>query len=81
MFRLALLPHCRRIQGHYYYIRSSISFIDRCHVLQASFAVSNVEANIKNTGMSAVRSVLGLFSYDQVSHNNLVLVLLIKIIL
>lgn len=33
---------------------------------KASFAVSDVELNIKNTGMSAVRSVLGLFSYDQV---------------
>jgi len=33
---------------------------------KASFAVSDVANNIKNTGMSAVRSVLGQFSYDQV---------------
>ncbi|RDB29775.1 Protein QmcA [Hypsizygus marmoreus] len=33
---------------------------------KACFDVSDVQANIKNTGMSAVRSVLGLFSYDQV---------------
>jgi len=30
--------------------------------------VSDVKQNIKNTSMSAVRSVLGLFSYDQVFH-------------
>ncbi|KAF7304282.1 PHB domain-containing protein [Mycena chlorophos] len=33
---------------------------------KACFAVSDVEANIKNTGTSAVRSVLGTFTYDQV---------------
>lgn len=33
---------------------------------KACFEVSDVQANIKNTGMSAVRSVLGSFSYDQV---------------
>ncbi|KAF8154799.1 hypothetical protein B0H34DRAFT_661203 [Crassisporium funariophilum] len=35
-------------------------------VLQACFAVSDVEQNVKNTGMSAMRSVLGTFTYDQV---------------
>jgi hypothetical protein len=34
---------------------------------QACFEVSDVQSNIKNTGMSAARSVLGSFSYDQVS--------------
>ena len=29
--------------------------------------MSEVQANIRNTGMSAVRSVLGSFSYDQVN--------------
>ncbi|KAF7303704.1 PHB domain-containing protein [Mycena indigotica] len=33
---------------------------------KACFAVSDVETNIKNTGTSAVRSVLGTFTYDQV---------------
>ncbi|KAF9458556.1 hypothetical protein BDZ94DRAFT_1313176 [Collybia nuda] len=33
---------------------------------KACFGVSDVQANIKNTGMSAARSVLGSFSYDQV---------------
>ncbi|KAG5716161.1 hypothetical protein E4T56_gene10681 [Termitomyces sp. T112] len=33
---------------------------------KALFEVSNVHENIKNTGTSAVRSLLGLFSYDQV---------------
>ena len=34
--------------------------------LQACFEVSDVDINVKNTGMSAVRSVLGTFTYDQV---------------
>ena len=34
--------------------------------LQACFEVSDVDMNVKNTGMSAVRSVLGTFTYDQV---------------
>ncbi|KAG6909912.1 hypothetical protein DXG01_014432 [Tephrocybe rancida] len=33
---------------------------------KASFEVSDVLENIKNTGTSAVRSILGSFSYDQV---------------
>lgn len=33
---------------------------------KACFAVSDVQANIQNTGTSAVRSVLGHFTYDQV---------------
>ncbi|PFH49610.1 hypothetical protein AMATHDRAFT_147287 [Amanita thiersii Skay4041] len=33
---------------------------------KACFEVSEVEENIKNTGMSAVRSILGHFTYDQV---------------
>ncbi|KAF7324878.1 PHB domain-containing protein [Mycena kentingensis (nom. inval.)] len=33
---------------------------------KACFAVSDVEANIRNTGTSAVRSVLGTFTYDEV---------------
>lgn len=33
---------------------------------KACFAVSNVHDNVKNTGTSAVRSVLGHFTYDQV---------------
>ncbi|KAG6831063.1 hypothetical protein H0H92_012986 [Tricholoma furcatifolium] len=33
---------------------------------KACFEISNVHENIKNTGTSAVRSILGLFSYDQV---------------
>jgi len=33
---------------------------------KACFGVSDVHNNIKNTGTSAVRSVLGHFSYDQV---------------
>ena len=37
------------------------------HFQQACFKVSDVQANIRNTGMSAVRSVLGSFSYDQVN--------------
>ena len=35
---------------------------------QACFEVSDVEQNVKNTGMSAVRSVLGTFTYDQVGY-------------
>ncbi|KAF8874434.1 hypothetical protein BD779DRAFT_1566795 [Infundibulicybe gibba] len=35
-------------------------------IRHASFDVSDVQSNIRNTGMSAVRSVLGHFSYDQV---------------
>ncbi|KAJ7061973.1 hypothetical protein C8F01DRAFT_1251801 [Mycena amicta] len=34
---------------------------------KACFAVSDVETNLKNTGTSAVRSVIGTFTYDQVS--------------
>ncbi|KAF8996015.1 hypothetical protein BDQ17DRAFT_961847 [Cyathus striatus] len=33
---------------------------------KACFSVSNVHENVKNTGTSAVRSVLGQFTYDQV---------------
>jgi regulator of protease activity HflC (stomatin/prohibitin superfamily) len=33
---------------------------------KACFDVSDVDLNVKNTGMSAVRSVLGTFTYDQV---------------
>ena len=33
---------------------------------KACFGVSNVHENVKNTGTSAVRSVLGHFTYDQV---------------
>ncbi|KAJ3512657.1 hypothetical protein NLJ89_g3397 [Agrocybe chaxingu] len=33
---------------------------------KACFAVSDVEKNVQNIGTSAVRSVLGTFSYDQV---------------
>ncbi|KAJ6475725.1 hypothetical protein C8R47DRAFT_666302 [Mycena vitilis] len=33
---------------------------------KACFAISDVENNIRNTGTSAVRSVLGHFTYDQV---------------
>ncbi|KAJ3914984.1 hypothetical protein F5877DRAFT_82259 [Lentinula edodes] len=33
---------------------------------RACFSVSDVQANIKNTGTSAMRAVLGRFSYDQV---------------
>ncbi|EAU87031.1 stomatin family protein [Coprinopsis cinerea okayama7 len=33
---------------------------------KSCFAVSNVAENVKNTGTSAVRSVLGSFTYDQV---------------
>ncbi|KAJ3990426.1 hypothetical protein F5890DRAFT_1398829 [Lentinula detonsa] len=33
---------------------------------KACFSVSDVHANIKNTGTSAMRAVLGQFSYDQV---------------
>lgn len=33
---------------------------------KACFAVSDVQTNIKNTGTSVVRSVLGNFTYDQV---------------
>ncbi|TFK34704.1 hypothetical protein BDQ12DRAFT_656638 [Crucibulum laeve] len=33
---------------------------------KACFAVSDIHENVKNTGMSAVRSVLGHFTYDQV---------------
>jgi regulator of protease activity HflC (stomatin/prohibitin superfamily) len=33
---------------------------------KACFEVSEVEKNISNIGMSAVRSVLGTFTYDQV---------------
>ncbi|KAK7457033.1 Synaptotagmin-like protein 2 [Stygiomarasmius scandens] len=33
---------------------------------KACFEVSNVHENIKNTGTSAMRSVLGMFTYDQV---------------
>ncbi|TFK68051.1 hypothetical protein BDN72DRAFT_769851 [Pluteus cervinus] len=33
---------------------------------KACFEVSDVHSNIKNTGMSAMRSVLGSFTYDQV---------------
>lgn len=33
---------------------------------KASFAVSDVKQNIENTGTSVVRSVLGMFTYDQV---------------
>ncbi|KAH7880411.1 stomatin family protein [Lentinula edodes] len=33
---------------------------------RACFSVSDVQANIKNTGTSAMRAVLGWFSYDQV---------------
>ncbi|KAJ7083635.1 hypothetical protein B0H15DRAFT_417083 [Mycena belliarum] len=33
---------------------------------KACFAISDVQNNIKNTGTSAVRSVLGHFTYDQV---------------
>ncbi|KAF8876677.1 hypothetical protein BD779DRAFT_1677704 [Infundibulicybe gibba] len=42
---------------------STESWMDIRH---ASFDVSDVQSNIRNTGMSAVRSVLGHFSYDQV---------------
>ena len=37
-------------------------------IFQACFEVSDVDLNIKNTGMSAVRSVLGTFTYDQVRY-------------
>ena len=33
---------------------------------KACFAVSEVEKNVQNIGMSAMRSVIGTFSYDQV---------------
>jgi len=33
---------------------------------KACFEVSDVDINVKNTGMSAMRSVLGTFTYDQV---------------
>lgn len=33
---------------------------------KACFGVSNVHENVKNTGTSAVRSVIGHFTYDQV---------------
>jgi regulator of protease activity HflC (stomatin/prohibitin superfamily) len=33
---------------------------------KACFAISDVQNNIRNTGTSAVRSVLGHFTYDQV---------------
>ncbi|KAF8623773.1 hypothetical protein AX15_006214 [Amanita polypyramis BW_CC] len=33
---------------------------------KSCFAVTDLEENIKSTGMSAVRSILGLFTYDQV---------------
>ncbi|KAJ7449304.1 stomatin family protein [Mycena latifolia] len=33
---------------------------------KACFAISDVQSNIRNTGTSAVRSVLGHFTYDQV---------------
>jgi hypothetical protein len=66
VLRLALLPHRRWIQGFYrdFCIRIRFDWSND----QASFAVSDVENNIKNTGMSAVRSVLGLFPYDKVSY-------------
>lgn len=35
-------------------------------LVQSCFAISDVGENVKNTGTSAVRSVLGLFTYDQV---------------
>ena len=35
---------------------------------KACFEVSDVDENVKNTGMSAVRSVLGTFTYDQVRY-------------
>ena len=34
--------------------------------LQATFAVSDVERNVQNIGTSAMRSILGTFTYDKV---------------
>jgi regulator of protease activity HflC (stomatin/prohibitin superfamily) len=38
---------------------------------KACFAISDVQNNIRNTGTSAVRSVIGHFTYDQVCQNTL----------
>ena len=44
----------------------NLHYLTKPLFLQACFEVSEVEKNVQNIGTSAMRSVLGTFTYDQV---------------
>jgi hypothetical protein len=64
MFWISFLPCIEWVQGEFPFQPKRVKYT-LMH-LQACFEVSDVNLNVKNTGMSAVRSVLGTFTYDQV---------------